>query len=359
MAQSTPRFRRSGFSVWMALSRASGTRWNSWPTREFNCAPRMITRCCGGLIGRCTPCSRRSGANERRRVLSQTRYFNGQCPASPGHSSTTHCTLACSTLSAAEASRRPITTRAESVQPGQWRPMFRIAMWVVMDLVESALRTGRKDEAAAHIAAAEETSFAAISPRLALISAGAAAMAADDEKFEAQFELALDIPGADQSPFELARIQLAYGERLRRKNDKAQAREHLRSARSTFDRLGAAPWHPHRTEDNTWCRIAHATTTRDRSPRSGRTHKQGDRRAALPVTPHDQHPPVSAVPKAGRHVACRATRRTSRAFRPNANQPACRRRAPGVLATWPTASAFPSRQYPLSRLACEVGLNGN
>ena len=116
------------------------------------------------------------------------------------------------------------------------------ALWVVMDLVEAALRTGRTQEATAHVAAAQEAGVPAISSRLALITAGAAAMASADDDFPARFEAALELPGADQWPFELARIELAYGERLRRSNQKAQAREQLSAARNTFDRLGATPW---------------------------------------------------------------------------------------------------------------------
>ena len=67
-------------------------------------------------------------------------------------------------------------------------------------------------------------------------------MAAPDDEQMARFDLALDIPGAEHSPFELARVQLAYGERLRRNKDRTQAREQLITARNTFDRIGAAPW---------------------------------------------------------------------------------------------------------------------
>ena len=52
------------------------------------------------------------------------------------------------------------------------------AMWMVLDLVEAAMRTGRRDEAAAHVAAAQETGLPAISSRLALITFGARATAA-------------------------------------------------------------------------------------------------------------------------------------------------------------------------------------
>ena len=43
-------------------------------------------------------------------------------------------------------------------------------------------------------------------------------------------------------PFERARIELNYGERLRRSGARAEAREHLRAAHELFERLGAEPW---------------------------------------------------------------------------------------------------------------------
>ena len=102
------------------------------------------------------------------------------------------------------------------------------AMWMVLDLVEAAMRTGRSDEAAAHVAAAQETGLPAISSRLALITAGAAATAADDDNDAiALYEQALDMPDAEQWPFDLARIQLLFGERLRRARSTTRSRQLL------------------------------------------------------------------------------------------------------------------------------------
>jgi DNA-binding CsgD family transcriptional regulator/tetratricopeptide (TPR) repeat protein len=117
------------------------------------------------------------------------------------------------------------------------------AMWMVLDLVEAATRTGRSDEAAAHAAAAKETGLPAISSRLALITAGATATATtDDTDAIALYEQALVMPDAEQWPFDLARIQLLYGERLRRVRSTTRSRQMLRVAHDAFRRLGAQPW---------------------------------------------------------------------------------------------------------------------
>jgi DNA-binding CsgD family transcriptional regulator len=117
------------------------------------------------------------------------------------------------------------------------------ALWVAFDLVEAAVRTGRQAEANAHVTAMTDADIAAISPRMALLQNGAAAVAAPDNSAPGLFERALSIPGASHWPFDLARVQLAYGERLRRgRAATAEARVHLTAALETFERLGARPW---------------------------------------------------------------------------------------------------------------------
>jgi DNA-binding CsgD family transcriptional regulator len=116
------------------------------------------------------------------------------------------------------------------------------ALWVAFDLVEAAARTGRNAEASAHVATMAEARVAAISPRMALLHYGAAALAAPDSEALRLFDRALSVPGAGRWPFDLARVQLAYGERLRRDQSTAESRIHLAAALETFDRLGARPW---------------------------------------------------------------------------------------------------------------------
>jgi DNA-binding CsgD family transcriptional regulator len=114
--------------------------------------------------------------------------------------------------------------------------------WMILDLVEAAVRTGRTDQARAHVAAAQQAGIARISPRTALTTTGAAALAAPDHQAGPLFEAALSLPEADRWPFQQARIHLAYGQWLRRTRDTTRARGHLRAAIETLDRLSARPW---------------------------------------------------------------------------------------------------------------------
>ncbi|MER5528542.1 AAA family ATPase [Streptomyces sp. NPDC002677] len=112
------------------------------------------------------------------------------------------------------------------------------ARWAVWDLVEAAVRTGRMDEARAYVAAAQRAGIHLISPRTALIMAGAAAVTADETGAGLQFEAALALPQAARWPWEHAPIELAYGQWLRRTRD-PHARLYLSAALETFDRIGA------------------------------------------------------------------------------------------------------------------------
>jgi DNA-binding CsgD family transcriptional regulator len=119
------------------------------------------------------------------------------------------------------------------------------ALSTVLDLVEAAVRTGRRQEAAAHVAAMRAAHIAAISPRLALLVTASAAIAVpvhEDGQAGQLFEQALGIRGADRWPFEYARVQLVFGEQLRRVQAIGDARVHLSAALATFRALGARPW---------------------------------------------------------------------------------------------------------------------
>jgi DNA-binding CsgD family transcriptional regulator len=109
------------------------------------------------------------------------------------------------------------------------------------DTVEAAVRAGRLDEARQALSTLEDwvadsgTSWA--SSRLA----GCHALLAEGEEATEYFEKALRL-ASDSRPFDLARIQLLYGEHLRRDRHRADSRAQLRAALEGFERLRAEPW---------------------------------------------------------------------------------------------------------------------
>ena len=132
---------------------------------------------------------------------------------------------------------------AVAISPaGRLAPHAPYALWVCMDLVEAAVHTRRTTEAEAHVRAMRAAGVAALSPRLALLVAGSAALVAPDDGAVGCFEQALVVPGARDWPFDLARIRLAYGERLRRMRFVTEARAQLDAAAEVFEHLGARPW---------------------------------------------------------------------------------------------------------------------
>jgi DNA-binding CsgD family transcriptional regulator len=132
---------------------------------------------------------------------------------------------------------------AVAISPaGRLAPHAPYALSVCMDLVEAAVHTRRTAEAEAHVRAMREAGVAALSPRLALLVAGSAALVAPDDSAVGCFEQALAVPGAQDWPFDLARIRLAYGERLRRMRFVTEARAQLTAAAEVFEHLGARPW---------------------------------------------------------------------------------------------------------------------
>jgi DNA-binding CsgD family transcriptional regulator len=65
---------------------------------------------------------------------------------------------------------------------------------------------------------------------------------AEDQDFEEHFLEALSWHERTPTPFERARTELCFGERLRRAKRQSESRIRLRSALETLEGLGAAPW---------------------------------------------------------------------------------------------------------------------
>ena len=138
-----------------------------------------------------------------------------------------------------EAAYRECTTTSA---PGVIPPHARRSGWFALDLVESALRTGRAEAAAAHAEALTRAGVARLSPRAAMAVLAARAMTAPDDVAGGLFEQAVATPGVELWPFERARVQLLHGEHLRRRRAAMDARTQLTQAHATFVRLRATPW---------------------------------------------------------------------------------------------------------------------
>jgi len=149
------------------------------------------------------------------------------------------CVLAALARSDFEAAYHHATTISPAGQLAAYEPY---APWVMMDLVEAALRTARTGEAAAHVRAMQEAGVGKVSSRLAMLAGAAAAMIAPDDEAVELFDRSLATSDAERWPFDLARVQLLYGERLRRAGGMTEARVHLVAALEGFRRLGAKTW---------------------------------------------------------------------------------------------------------------------
>ena len=181
--------------------------------------------------------------------------------------------------------------------PGTFTPYVPHALWVTMDFVEAADRTNHHAEAAAHVAAMRDEGIAALSPRLALLAGASAAIAAPDDEAGELFDRALALPGVDSWPFDLARVQLAYGARLQRTRARIRARQHLSATLETFQIARRAPVGNtsqqraagHRPDQprnqGIATNSAHTPGTPDRNAGRGRDDQQGDRTATRAVSP--------------------------------------------------------------------------
>jgi DNA-binding CsgD family transcriptional regulator len=127
-------------------------------------------------------------------------------------------------------------------EPGDPASNDRTMGSAIADLAEAAVRSGHRDHARRVLARLRPRLRQA--PWLRAAAACAEALLADDDRAEAAYGTAL---AGDLTPWPLARarLDLAYGEWLRRQRRPADSRTHLRAARDSFDALGATPWGEH------------------------------------------------------------------------------------------------------------------
>ncbi len=110
------------------------------------------------------------------------------------------------------------------------------------DLVEAYARSGRRKDAARVLARLQFQAERARLPSALAAASRCRGLLANDDGFAADFEQALAFHDRVPTPFERARTELCFGERLRRARRSSDARTHLRTALDAFERLDAAPW---------------------------------------------------------------------------------------------------------------------
>jgi len=109
------------------------------------------------------------------------------------------------------------------------------------DLIESQCRAGRSDDAARSLATLQREADATDRRWALAASARCRALLAPAGDIDRLFADAHRLAVREPSPFELARTELCWGERLRREHRRVEARRHLNHALERFQALGAAP----------------------------------------------------------------------------------------------------------------------
>jgi DNA-binding CsgD family transcriptional regulator len=127
------------------------------------------------------------------------------------------------------------------------------------DLIETLARLGLRSEAEEAIERLSDGADLTGSVWARAVAArGRGLLAADG--FEEGFTESLTLLGDLPMPFERARTELCYGERLRRAGRRAEAGSRLGAAQETFSRLGAARWGERCATELAACGVGDPTT---------------------------------------------------------------------------------------------------
>lgn len=131
-------------------------------------------------------------------------------------------------------------TRLEEVCGGPARHDFLIR--AVPDHVEAAVRAGLPGQAARHVAALSGWAEQTGRPHAVALARRCAALLSEHDDASGHFTAALALHGRDARPYDEARTRLAYGEWLRSRRRRTEAKEQLTDALTAFERLGARLW---------------------------------------------------------------------------------------------------------------------
>jgi ATP/maltotriose-dependent transcriptional regulator MalT len=111
--------------------------------------------------------------------------------------------------------------------------------WGAVELIEAAVRSGVPEQAAGTLERLSNSTGAGGSDWALGIQAAAQALLSDGEGAERLYREAIDRLARTRVRWSLARAHLLYGEWLRRRRRRTDAREHLRAAHKMFVTMGA------------------------------------------------------------------------------------------------------------------------
>ena len=115
-------------------------------------------------------------------------------------------------------------------------------MWLLTDLIEAAVHSGKPERAAGAVARLTEIAEANGTDWALGLSARSRAMLSEGEAAERLYREGIERLGRTRIRVSLARAQLVYGEWLRRQNRRVDAREQLRAAHELLTTTGMAAY---------------------------------------------------------------------------------------------------------------------
>ena len=115
-----------------------------------------------------------------------------------------------------------------------------LPVWSSVELVEAAVRSGRRDIASEAHHSMQEMATASGTDWALGVEARSRGLLSAGETAEGLYREAIDRLGRTRVRVELARAHLVYGEWLRRERRRADAREQLRTACDMFEAMGMA-----------------------------------------------------------------------------------------------------------------------
>jgi ATP/maltotriose-dependent transcriptional regulator MalT len=129
----------------------------------------------------------------------------------------------------------------ELVDAGHDAVVTILTKFALPNMVEAATRAGDLNKARRSLSAFENWAGSSGEAWARPILATCRALVAEGDEATEHFEEALRL-ASDARPFDLARIELLYGEHLRRERRRTDSRVHLRAALEAFERFRAAAW---------------------------------------------------------------------------------------------------------------------